>query len=136
MSRQINSITGRFSLGAATLARHIFTPEFLTQMPEFEVLREDFDKCREHYRTETEKQGCSCRVSAEWMRPCMIKVLDILMAARKTNHDLIRKFLRFVAKKSANENVDHLAVMIVYNQSYDIFVDTSPNEEGQPNGAI
>ena len=125
MRRQPTSITGRFSVGADTLARQVFAPDFFTQVPELAALQPDFDQCREHYKAETEKKGCSCRVSSEWMRPCVTKLLDTLTAARQTNHELVRKFIRIIAKKGADAEVDHLAVTIVYNQPYDIFVDTT-----------
>jgi hypothetical protein len=117
-------------MGADTLARHVFAPDFFTHVPELVGLQTDFEHCREHYKTETKKKGCSCRVSSEWMRPCITKLLDMLAGATRTDHTLIRKFIRAVAKKGADEAVDHLAVTIVYNQPYDIFVDTTLNETG------
>lgn len=121
-------------MSADTLARYVFADTFFTQVPQLGELRPDFEQCRERYKEETAKKGCSCRVSAEWMRPCVTKLLDVLSAATRTNHDLIRAFLRAVAKKGPNDNVDHLAVMIVYNQSYDIFVDTTSTEAETTNG--
>lgn len=125
-----NNITGRFSLGADSLARQLFGEDFFTRIPDFEHLRSAFDECRAQYRDEVAKKGCACRVTSAWMQPCVGRVLEELDAAKKTNHDLVRKFVRFIAQRGPDENVDQFAVMIVYNQTtYDIFVDTSPPEE-------
>lgn len=121
--------TGRFSLSHDTLARSIFTDEFLVKNPDFESLRDNIAQCRQNYQDEVKKKGCSCRVDNSWSEPCLAVILPMLEQANKTNHDMVRRFVRFVGRKSDDVDVDGLGVNIVYgDKTYSIFIDHTPQE--------
>lgn len=118
------SVTGKFSLSHDTLARTIFTDEFLTKNPDFEVFRADIEKCRQNYQDEVKQKGCSCRVDNSWSTPCLSMILPALEQANKTNHDMVRRFVRFVSRKPDTIDIDGLGVNIVYgDKTYSIFID-------------
>lgn len=123
------TITGRFSLSHDSLARSVFSPEFLTKNPDFEYLRGDIEQCRQNYQDEVKKKGCACRVDSSWAAPCLSLILPALAAACKTNHDMIRRFIRFVAKKPEDINIDGLGVNVVYGDKiYDIAIEHTSEE--------
>jgi hypothetical protein len=118
-------VSGKFSISHDTLARSIFSEAFLTKNPDFEFLREEFKQCQQNYKDEVKKQGCSCRVDNSWSAPCLVKVLDTLETGNKTNHDMIRRFVRFISRKEDDADVDGLGVNIIYGEkTYAIMIDT------------
>lgn len=122
-------VTGRFSLSHDTLARMVFTDEFLQKNPDLEFLRGDMDQCRQNYQDEVKKKGCSCRVDSSWTQPCLSVLLPALEQANKTNHDMIRRFIRFVGRKPFDADVDGLGVNIVYgDKTYSIAIEQTPTE--------
>jgi len=124
------TITGRFSISHDTLARSLFADDFLTKNPDFEIFKPDFEQCKNTYNDEVKKKGCSCRVDSSWATPCLDKVLATLDAATRQNHDLIRRFIRFISKRPDEYDVDGLAVNIIYaDKMYNIFVDPTPPED-------
>jgi hypothetical protein len=121
--------TGRFSISHDTLARFVFLPEFLTQNPSFDFMRDDIERCRSAYQEEVKKKGCSCRVDNSWAAPCLSLLLTTLERANKTDHETVRKFIRFVGRKSDDVDVDGLGVNIIYgDKTYTIFLDHTPVE--------
>lgn len=120
-------ITGRYSLSIDAFGGHIFADDFFAVFPEFQDLQPLADECRAVREAELAKKNCRCRINSRWMQPFVDKVLDGFIAAKTQNHDLVRRFIRLVAAREADENVDSLAVYVIYNDNYDIFVD--PFEE-------
>lgn len=118
--------TSRFSIGRDTLIRYVFEDNFFDKVPQLIDLKPQFEVCRETYKKELEKKGCSCRMTTEWAKDCIKPMLDRVAAAKKTDHDLIRNFIRCVGKYSEGSDVDHVGVGIMYDQHYDIFIDTKP----------
>lgn len=117
-------VTGRFSLSHDTLARSIFNDDFLTKNPDFEFMRDNIAHCRQTYNDEVKRKGCSCRVDNSWSEPCLSLILPTLEQANKTNHDMVRRFVRFVSRKPEDVDIDGLGVNIIYNgKTYSIFVD-------------
>ena len=122
-------ITGRFSLSHDTLARAVFTDEFLTKNPAFEFMRGDINQCRNTYQEEVKKKGCSCRVDNSWSAPCLSLLLSTLETANKTNHDMVRGFIRFISRKPDDAEIDGLGVNVVYgDKTYTIFIDKESTE--------
>lgn len=121
--------TSRFSIGRDTLIRLVFEDNFFDKVTALADLKDNFATCREKYKTEVEKKGCSCRVSSEWAKECVTQMLERVEAAKKTNHDLTRDFIRFIGKYSDGAEVDHVGVNILYDKTYDIFVDKTPEPE-------
>jgi hypothetical protein len=121
--------TSRFSIGRDTLIRLVFEDNFFDKVPALADLKDNFAKCRETYKTEVEKKGCSCRVSSEWAKECLLQMLERVEAAKKTDHNFIRDFIRFIGKYSEGAEVDHVGVSILYDKTYDIFVDKEPAPE-------
>lgn len=121
--------TSRFSIGRDTLLRLVFEDNFFDKVPTLIDLKENFAKCKQNYKTEVEKKGCSCRVSTEWAKECVLPMLARVDAAKKTDHNLIRDFIRFVGKYSDGAEVDHVGVSILYDKTYDIFVEKDPAQE-------
>jgi hypothetical protein len=118
-------LTGKFSLSHDTLARSIFTDEFLKKNPDFEFMRTAMEQCKQTYSDEIKKKGCSCRVDGSWSEPCLSVVLPALEQANKTNHTMVRNFVRFVARKPDDVDIDGLGVNVIYkDKTYSIFVDT------------
>lgn len=121
--------TGRFSISHDTLARAIFNDEFLKTNPDFESIRETLEQCKQTYQDEVKKQGCSCRVDGSWSAPCLNLMLPMLEQASKTNHDMVRRFVRFVSKKPPEVDIDGLGVNILYgDKTYSIFIDKEPQQ--------
>jgi hypothetical protein len=116
--------TSRFSVGRDSLIRQIFESDFFDKVPQLEDLRPLFETCRETYKSELEKKGCSCRMTTAWAKNCVTPTLDRIEASKKTDHDLIRNFIRYIGKYSPEAEVDHVGVTIIYDKTYDIFVDT------------
>lgn len=121
--------TSRFSIGRDTLIRHVFEDNFFDKVPELADLKPSFETCRERYKTEVEKKGCSCRVSSAWAKECIDQLLERVDAAKKTNHTLVRNFIRFIGRYSDGADVDYVGVSILYDKTYDIFVDSTPEPE-------
>jgi hypothetical protein len=115
--------TSRFSIGRDTLARLVFSNDFFDKVPGLDDLKSNFAQCQEAYKKEVEKKGCSCRVNYEWSKSCLTELLERVDAAKKTNHDLVRNFIRFIGRYSDGAEVDHVGVSILYDKNYDIFVD-------------
>lgn len=128
--------TSRFSIGRDTLIRYVFEPDFFQKVPEVLDLEPAFNHCRETYKTELEKKGCSCRMTTEWAKDCLTQMLDRVDAAKKINHDLVRNFIRCVGKYSDGADVDYVGVTVIHDKTYDIFVDTTPQEENTDNANI
>lgn len=123
------STTGKFSLSHDTLARAVFTDEFLVKNPDFESLRENIAQCRQNYQDEVKRKGCSCRVNNAWSEPCLALILPMLEQANKTNHNMVRQFVRFIARKPDDVDIDGLGVNIMYgDKTYTIFIDHTPEE--------
>lgn len=117
-------VSGRFSLSHDTLARSIFQDEFLEKNPDLEFMREPIVQCRQTYQDEVKRKGCSCRVDNSWSSPCMSLLLPALEQANKTNHDMVRRFVRYVSRKPDDADVDGLGVNIIYgDKTYSIFID-------------
>lgn len=117
-------VTGRFSLSHDTLARSIFNDDFLTKNPDFEFMRENIAQCRQTYHDEVKRRGCSCRVDSSWSEPCLSIILPALEQANKTNHDMVRRFVRFVSHKPDDVDIDGLGVNVIYGgKTYSIFID-------------
>jgi len=122
-------ITGRFSLSHDTLARAVFTDEFLAKNHAFEFMRGDIQQCRDAYQEEVKKKGCSCRVDHSWAAPCLTLLLSTLETANKTNHDMVRNFIRFISRKQDDIDVDGLGVNIIYgDKTYTILIDKESTE--------
>lgn len=119
-------ITGKFAVSHDTLARSIFTDEFLEKNPALEFLRSELEQCRVNYNEEVKKKGCSCRVDSSWAAPCMTRVLDTLEQANKNNHDMVRQFVRFISRKPPDIDIDGLGVNIAYgDKTYTIMIDNT-----------
>lgn len=119
-------VSGRFSLSHDTLARSIFQDEFLEKNPDLEFMREPIAQCRQTYQDEVKRKGCSCRVDNSWSMPCMSLLLPALEQANKTNHDMVRRFVRYVSRKPDDADVDGLGVNVIYgDKTYSIFIDNA-----------
>ena len=118
--------TSRFSIGRDTLIRYVFEDDFLNKVPELSDLRDLFAQCKEAYKQELERKGCSCRMTTEWAKDCLTQMLDRVEAAKKTNHTLVRNFIRVVGRYGDGSDVDHVGVTVIHDKTYDIFVDTTP----------
>lgn len=123
--------TSRFSIGRDTLIRYVFEEDFFNKVPELADLKNLFEQCRTTYKTELEKKGCACRMTTAWAKDCLTPMLDRVEDAKKTNHDLVRNFIRYVGKYSDGAEVDHVGVNIVYDRNYDIFIDVEPKPESE-----
>lgn len=54
----------------------------------------------------------------------MSVVLPALEQANKTNHNMIRNFVRFVSRKPDDVDIDGLGVNVIYkDKTYSIFID-------------
>lgn len=116
-------ISGRYSLSLDTFVRHIFTENFLSAVPVFETLRNDFAQCQEAYKQELDKAGCSCRMTNNWAKTCADKAIELLENAKTGDLDTVRRFIRFIGRKDDNVDVDGLGVnIIIGDKRYDICV--------------
>ena len=121
--------TSRFSIGRDTLVRYVFESHFFDKVPELAEFKPLFEKCRATYQEELAKKGCTCRMTTAWAKDCLTPLLEKVDAAKKTNHDLVRNFIRYVGKYSEGSAVDHVGVTIMYDTNYDIFVDKTETPE-------
>jgi hypothetical protein len=121
--------TSRFSISRDTLIRHAFEDNFFVKVPELIAFKEMFANCKETYKKELEQKGCTCRMTTEWAKPCVLPMMEQVEAAKKTNHALVRNFIRCIGRYSEDADVDHVGVSIIYDKTYDIFVDTAAPEE-------
>lgn len=120
-------VCGRFSVSFDTLTRYLFSNDFLDRNPRFESLRDTFAHCKATYQQELDKAGCSCRMTTGWAKTCVEQVILILEDAKINDHDTVRRFIRFVGKRSDNEDVDQLGVnILIGNERYDITVVKQP----------
>ena len=126
-------ITSRFSISRDTLIRHIFEDTFFKHVPQLIDLEPQFKTCQETYKQELEKKGCTCRMTTEWAKDCLNPLLERLVAAKKTDHDLVRNFIRHVGRYSDGADVDYVAVGVLYDKFHDIFVDTTDAEKNNAN---
>ena len=87
-------------------------------------MRDQIAQCRGAYDEEVKKKGCSCRVDSRWSEPCLDVILSTLEQANKTNHEMVRRFVRFVSHKPDEVDVDGLGVNVIYrDKTYSIFID-------------
>lgn len=120
------STTSRFSIGRDTLIRYVFEDDFFNKVPQLSDLRDLFAKCKETYKQELAQKGCSCRMTTAWAKDCLTQMLDRVEAAVKTDHELVRNFIRFVGRYGDGSDVDYVGMTIMHDKTYDIFVDTRP----------
>lgn len=123
------AITSRFSIGRDTLVRYIFEDNFFEKVPELSDLKDLFNQCRETYKQELEKKGCTCRMTSAWAKDCVTPLLERVDAAKTNNHNLVRNFIRYVGKYGEGSDVDYVGVGIIYDKTYDIFVENPQPEE-------
>lgn len=116
-------LTSRISVSRDTLIHNVFERDFFERVPGLEHLKPKFDECRQVYKDELAKKGCTCRMNSNWAKPCITELLDTVEGMRATNHPLIRNFIRFIAHRDENAEVDHMGVGIIYDRHYDIYVD-------------
>ena len=128
--------TSRFSIGRDTLIRYVFEDDFFNKVPELADLKELFAQCKETYQQELAKKGCTCRMTTNWAKDCISAMLQKIEDAKKTNHDLVRNFIRHVGKYSEGSEVDHVGVSVLYDKTYDIFVDKEPAQELTQNANV
>lgn len=121
--------TSRFSIGRDNLIRLVFEDRFFEKVPELAELKPLFATCKETYQTELAKKGCSCRMTTAWAKDCVTPLLERVDAAKTTNHDLVRNFIRYIGRYSDGAEVDHVGVSVLYDTNYDIFVDKTENQE-------
>jgi hypothetical protein len=116
-------LTSRISVSRDTLIHDLFERDFFERVPDLDYLKPKFEACRQVYKDELGKKGCTCRMNSNWAKPCLTETLDAVEAAKKTNHELVRKFIRFISHRDPNTAVDHMGVGIIYDRHYDIFVE-------------
>lgn len=115
--------TSRFSIGKDTLIRHVFEDNFFDRVPQLADLKDLFNTCRTTYKAELAKKGCTCRMTSEWARDCITPVLERVEAAKTTDHDLVRNFIRHLGRFGEGADVDHVGITVIYDRNYNIVVE-------------
>lgn len=62
-------------------------------------------------------------MTTAWAKDCLTPMLDRVEAAIKTDHDLVRNFIRIIGRYGDGSDVDYVGVTVIYDKTYDIFVD-------------
>lgn len=80
-------------------------------VPQFVPFKAKFKVCRDAFDESGKKAGCRCRADTKLLAPCVSEFLETLETAKTNDPELVKQFVRYVAK---TDDVDNTAVTIYY----------------------
>lgn len=108
-------ISRTLSVGRDNIVRYASDAEFFTKNPGIESLKPQFDECRTAYAKSGAEKGCSCRADANLLIPCITAFIELLLAAKTDNPQIVQDFIKYVAKTDDIENTG----VVIYFRAID-----------------